>query len=245
MVPFDIIFDQHLKNLSKYRVVVLADQECLGDQQMEQIRKFVERGGGLVATEQTSLYTGRRLRRADFGLKDLFGVSAPRWEGPTKQEKDLQTNPVQRRVGKGRVTYIPSVKPAIEKPPAAQMSSRYWKLPVNWKELVEGVRWAAAGRLSLEVNSPGTMAVVAELMEQPARSRRLVHLVNYAGPQGKLVTNVDVAVELPSGKRVRQVTLISPDTPESHNVPVRMEEGRVHFTVPRLDTYSIGILEME
>ena len=245
MVPFDIIFDQHLKDLAKYRVLVLADQECLGDQQMERIREYVEQGGGLVATEQTSLYTSRRLRRPDFGLKGLLGVSAPTWEGPRRQEKNLQIKPVQSRIGKGRVMYFPSVEPAIEKPPAAQMSSKYWKLPLNWKELIEGVRWAAADGLSLEVSAPGTLAVVAELIEQPAESRRLVHLVNYAGPQGKPVSNVGVAVELPPGKHVGQVRLLSPDTAESHDVPARMEEGRVRFTVPRLDTYTLGALEME
>ena len=44
-VPFDIIFDRHLTDLSRYRVLVLADQECLSDEQMDQVRAFVNRGG--------------------------------------------------------------------------------------------------------------------------------------------------------------------------------------------------------
>ena len=245
MVPFDIIFDEHLKDLSKYRVLVLADQECLTDEQMGLIRKFVEQGGGLVATEQSSLYTARRLRRPDFGLKDLLKVSAPAWRGPREPEEDLAIAPVRNRIGRGRITYIPSVKPAIEKPRAGRMSSRYWKLPLNWKELIDGVKWAAASRLSLEVNAPDTLAVVAELMEQPGKDRRLVHLVNYAGPQGKTVSNVDVAVELPEGKRIRGITFLSPDGSESRKVSGRVEQGSVHFTVPRLDTYTLAILDLE
>ena len=31
-VPFDIIFDEHLQDLSRYRALVLADQECLDDE---------------------------------------------------------------------------------------------------------------------------------------------------------------------------------------------------------------------
>jgi len=57
-------------------VLVLADQECLDEDKLDLIRNFVRNGGGLIATEQTSLYTGRRLRKPDFGLKDLFGPVA-------------------------------------------------------------------------------------------------------------------------------------------------------------------------
>jgi hypothetical protein len=244
MVPFDIIFDDNLKDLSKYRALILADQECLDDEQMNLIRKYVAQGGGLVATEQSSLYTTRRLRRPDFGLKDLLKVTAPAWQGPRGEEKNLQIAPLQNRVGRGRVTYIPSVQPAIEKPRAGRMSSKYWKLPLNWKELMAGVRWATGDRLSLEVNAPGTLAVVAELMEQPAKGRRMVHLVNYAGPQGNPVSNIEVAVELPEGKRTRDVTLLTPDG-EGRTVSAKVEQGRAHFTVPRLDTYTLAVLELE
>ncbi|PYV26099.1 MAG: hypothetical protein DMG24_07815 [Acidobacteria bacterium] len=55
LVPFDIIFDDNLKDLRKYRVLVLADQECLDDEKLGLIRKFVENGGSLVATEHSTL----------------------------------------------------------------------------------------------------------------------------------------------------------------------------------------------
>ncbi len=244
MAPFDIIFDEHLKDLSKYRVLVLADQECLSDAQMHLIRNFVEQGGGVVATEQTSLYTPRRLRRRDFGLHDLFKVSAPQWRGPGEVEKNLEMPPLRNSIGRGRVSYIPSVKPAIEKPSAERMPSRYWKLPLNWEELIEGVEWAAAGKLSLEVICPGSRAVVAELMDQPGKNRRLVHLVNYAGPQGKVVSDVGVAVDLPQGKHAGTITLLSPDRAENPKVKWRVEQGRVHFTVPHLDTYTLAVLDL-
>ncbi len=47
-IPFDIIFDDNLKDLSKYKVLVLADQECLSEEKLDLIRKFVNQGGGLV-----------------------------------------------------------------------------------------------------------------------------------------------------------------------------------------------------
>jgi hypothetical protein len=242
--PFNIIFDDELRDLSKYRALVLADQECLDDSQMDLIRQYVNQGGGLAATEHTSLYTLWRLRRPDFGLKDLFQVEAPQRRFPDG-ETDLQIAPVRNHVGRGRVTYIAAVKAAIEKPPAAPMSSQYWKLPLNWEELIEAVRWAAGGKFSLEVESPETLAVTAEFMEQPGQDRRLVHLLNYAAPQGSTVSNVRVEVEMPEGKQVRQVTLLSPDGGEAATTANSVENGRVRFTVPHLRTYTLAILQTE
>jgi len=243
-VPFNIIFDEHLKDLAKYRALVLADQECLSEEQMDLIRKYVEQGGGLVATEQTSLYTPWRLQRADFGLKDLFKVPAPE-AGRRGPERELEIPAVQNRIGQGRVSYVAAVKAAIEKPAGARMTSQYWKLPLNWQEMVEQVRWAAGGKFTLEVEAPETLAVVAEQQEQVGQHRRLVHLLNYAAPQGKSVSNVKVEVELPEGKGVRQVTLLTPDAEGKKTVPSQVAGGRTRFTVPHLETYTMAIIELE
>ena len=98
-------------------------------------------------------------------------------------------------------------------------------------------------RAELGVNEPFDI-VVAELMDQPEKKRRLVHLVNYAGPQGKTVSNLRVAVELPQGNRPGPVTLLTPDGGESHAVAGRFEQGRVLFTVPHLDTYTLAVIEL-
>lgn len=243
-VPFDIIFEEGLKSLSKYRALVLADQECLTDEQMEMIRQYVKQGGGLVATEQTSLYTPWRLRRPDFGLKDLFGVEAPKGNGRDK-ERDLEIPSVQKQVGRGRASYVAAVKAAIEKPRGGRMSSRYWKLPLNWEEMIEQVRWAVGGKFSLEVEAPETLALAVEYQEQTTSGRRLVHMVNYAAPQRKTVSNIKVDVELPEGKGIRQITLLTPDTEGKKAVPSHVASGRARFTIPRLRTYTLAALDLK
>jgi hypothetical protein len=245
-VPFNIIFNEHLKDLSKYRALVLADQECLDDDQMNLIRQYVNQGGGLVATEQTSLLTPWRRRRPDFGLNDLFHVKAPSGGGWSTDEGELQIPPAQNHVGHGRVSYIPTIKPAIPKPPAVRMTSQYWKLPLNWEELIEQVRWAAGGKFSLEVEAPETTAVITEHAQQVGRGRRLVHLLNYESPRGSTVSNVKVDEELPEGAQVRQVTLLTPDGEEvASTAPHQVENGRVRFTVPHLRNYTLAVIELE
>jgi hypothetical protein len=226
-------------------VLVLADQECLDDDQIELIQQYVKKGGGLVATEQSSLYTARHLRRPDFGLRDLFKVSAPPWRGAERPENELEIGPVQNQIGQGRCTYIPKLKPAIEKPLGARMNSQYWKLPLNWEEIIHQVRWAAGGNFTLEVEAQNNLAVVAELQEQAAQGRRLVHLLNYAAAQGATVSNVQVDLKLPEGKRVEQATLLTPEGKGTATmIPSHMAGGRLRFTVPRLETYTLAVIQM-
>lgn len=152
---------------------------------------------------------------------------------------------MRNRVGQGRVVYLASVNPAIRKPPAVPMSSPYWKLPLNWQEMIEAVRWAAGGSFSLEVEAPKTLAVTAEFLQQPARNRRLVHLLNYAAPQGSTVSNIRVEVELPEATQVRQAKMLSPDGGEPFTIPSQTAQNRVRFMVPRLNTYTMAVLDLE
>jgi len=241
-IPFDIIFDHQLKDLSRYRVLALADQECLSDEQMDLIRNFVREGGGLVATEHSSLYTEWRLRRPDFGFEDLFKVTAPLWHGPSTPEDILTTGPVRNIVGRGRVVYLPEVKRDAEKPPTTAMTSEYWKLPFNEEELTAAVKWAAGQRLSLEVNAPTT--VTAELMQQNEKEKLVLHLLNYGVSRIPSIANIDVSVELPSAKKVRKVSLLSPDE-ETSAIPFEEKNGRTDFVVPRLQTYDLVVIQLE
>jgi hypothetical protein len=242
-VPFDIIFDDNLKDLRKYRVLVLADQECLSDEKLDLIRKFVENGGSLVATEHSTLYTEWRERRRNFGLADLLKVDAPPWRGAREPEDILKVATIRRQAGRGHVVYIPEVKSAIPKPPGARMTSQYWKLPLNSRELTDDVRWAAGRRLSLEVTAPPT--VVAELVEQKQKGEMIVHLLNYDVARTPSVRSIAIDLQVPERKTPARISLISPDEAGALSLPFRAKNGRVRFTVPRLRTYSLAIIQLQ
>jgi hypothetical protein len=80
-----------------FRTLILPNIAALSDEQCAQLRRFVERGGSLVSTYETSLYDEWGVRRRDFGLADLFGLSATGpAEGPLRNsylkiEKNEQT----------------------------------------------------------------------------------------------------------------------------------------------------------
>lgn len=75
---FDFVHEDRLQpeRLKKYAALILPNTALLSDEQCRQLRAYVEQGGSLLATFETSMYTDRNQRRADFGLADVFGIHA-------------------------------------------------------------------------------------------------------------------------------------------------------------------------
>ncbi|MEO5998655.1 MAG: alpha-amylase family protein [Chitinophagaceae bacterium] len=76
-MPFEMINTNVLdaEHLKPFKLLILANTATLSDAQCDQLRKFVEGGGSLLATFESSLYDEKGNQRADFGLADIFGVS--------------------------------------------------------------------------------------------------------------------------------------------------------------------------
>ncbi len=223
-IPFDLIFDRHLKDLGKYKVVVLANQDALSDSHAAALRDFVNNGGGLVATESTGMLTDCRLRRHKCALADLFGVDQP-------------NTVVRREVGRGRVVYLPRIELATT-PPRGLMTyvlgNEHWKLPENYRELVAAVKWAALDRLSVEVDAPPSVA--AELTRKDA-NRWLLHLINF--DVRRSVANVAVRLRVPAGMRVAAISIETPDGAAGGETQAVVRGDVATFLVPHLKIYNL------
>lgn len=73
---FDFVHEEDLRleKLKKYAAVLLPNTVLLSDAQCQGLRAYVDAGGSLLATFETSLATERNVPRADFGLADVFGI---------------------------------------------------------------------------------------------------------------------------------------------------------------------------
>jgi hypothetical protein len=73
---FDFVHEDKLgpADLAKYSALLLPNTALLSDEQCRQLRAYVDGGGSLMATFETSLYDERNRRRQDFGLADVFGI---------------------------------------------------------------------------------------------------------------------------------------------------------------------------
>ncbi len=76
-IPFDMVHDKLLDeaHLASLRTLILPNIAALSNDQCSKLQAFVARGGNLIATYETSLYDEWGVRRKDFGLASLFGVS--------------------------------------------------------------------------------------------------------------------------------------------------------------------------
>ncbi|MCD6573004.1 MAG: beta-galactosidase trimerization domain-containing protein [Thermoplasmata archaeon] len=73
-IPFEVITENDLHNLSKYKLVILPDFACMDENDAEKIKEYVANGGKIIAINETSLYTKYGAKRNNFLLKDVFGV---------------------------------------------------------------------------------------------------------------------------------------------------------------------------
>lgn len=71
-IPINIDYIE--KHLEKISLLILPNIGAISDVQCENIRRFVEKGGSIIATSETSLYNEWGEMRPDFALSDLFGV---------------------------------------------------------------------------------------------------------------------------------------------------------------------------
>jgi hypothetical protein len=76
-IPFELVHEGLLDatHVDQFKTLILPNIVALSDAQCAQIREFVERGGSVIATHETSLSDELGRRRENFGLADLFGVN--------------------------------------------------------------------------------------------------------------------------------------------------------------------------
>ncbi|MGH9663484.1 MAG: hypothetical protein ACRD9L_03555, partial [Bryobacteraceae bacterium] len=243
-VPFHLIFDKHLENLDAYRSVVLPDSECLSDAQISAIRRFVERGGGLVAVGSAGLYDQWRRLRVKPGLEGLVERQPPaRGYEESVHGHQIEGREQRKEVGRGRVFYLPALNfdgPLPEFGPYFRVDNRFWKKPANAKEFLEGLAWAINGDPAVRVNGPNHL--VANAVEQRANRRTAIHLVNYAAHESPL-EGIQVSCRGPEGAAAPRARLYSPDISAAQDLTVENRSGVAVFSVPSLKTYAIAVVQ--
>jgi hypothetical protein len=94
-LPVTLVCDWNLTDddLAPYKLLVLPNAACLSDRQCAAVRRFVENGGGLVASLDASLCDEFGDPRKDFALADLFGASHGGVIAATpQQQEELDAN---------------------------------------------------------------------------------------------------------------------------------------------------------
>ncbi|RRB15624.1 hypothetical protein EHT87_10765 [Larkinella knui] len=145
-IPFDMVNDRLLTpdDLKRFKLLILPNIAALSDAQCQQLQAFVNTGGSLMATFETSLYDEEGQPRADFGLAGLFGVSYDqKVEGPMRnsylQLRNDPKNSQTQLILKGlddtpriiNAIYKVNVKPTASFPSPVTLIPTYPDLPME------------------------------------------------------------------------------------------------------------------
>jgi hypothetical protein len=74
-IPYGVVTRKNLQELDTYQIVVLPNVMMLCQEETDALRSYVERGGSLWASKNTSLLSAEGEKINNFLLSDLFGVS--------------------------------------------------------------------------------------------------------------------------------------------------------------------------
>lgn len=241
-ILFALIFDEHLRNLADYKVLILPNSECLSDEQISLIRRYVDQGGGLVVTGQAGLYDEWRRVRTKPGLSGLVEgqTGGTDYQESVKSQVSHPSAPTRTQAGAGRVVYVPSVEFYGAIPPAEPyfaITNAYWKRPKNWKDIVEAVQWAAIDEMPIAIEAPEFLVANATLQRRD--QRLLLHLVNYGAATNPTLSGVRVRVVLPQNKPARTATLYAPESADARSLVLNSDSSGAAFTVPEVRAYAL------
>ena len=220
-VPFEIIFEDDLSKLAKFDVLILADQCCLSDRDIELIKAFVKKGGGLVATGDTSLYDENFRQRYNYGLADIFGVS---------YNENIKTQ--DRLFKNGRVIFTPKTDEKVHYDRAGYQHRI--PLPKENRRLIGYIEEVSSRGLPLKVK--GTKYIAVDIVCYPDKSVA-VHLVNYNN--SRLVKDVEIRLSPHIGAG-KAASLLSPDTKSEKVIRIKKDaKGNVVIRIPVVKTYTV------
>jgi hypothetical protein len=239
--PFDIIADDHIGSLGRYRAVVLPEQESLSKDTVDRLLAYARNGGVLVFTGRTASYNERRERRSVNPLLSLI---------PPEARKRISS----RAEGKGRLVYVPQILRArggsdnepVENP-EIQISRRVrserlepseWTLPKNHDEIFHAVTDHLSEGLSISTDAP--LTTVMELVNRAKTRETIVHFINFDRKKTTGPFTVDLRKQFSGG--VKSVTYISPDADDQKPLDFKEASGRLNFTAPATRLYGMVVV---
>ena len=202
-------------DLSLYDVIGLRSILFLSDAACERLRAFVAAGGTLIATNDSSLYDETWRRRADYGLTDVFGVSAGDADQPDRHEN---------RFGAGTSIFYPgAAERAIEAEPNGPVAER----------IAADIRAHLADAI-VEVAAPAGVAV--NVMR--AAVGLVVHVLNYAEAPAEGV-RIRLTALAANGADVREVLPLGNGSAEADDVD---RSDGLALTLPRVGRYTAVVV---
>ena len=245
-VPFDLVFDDGLRELSKYKTLILPNCECLSDAQIALLRSYVEGGGALVAIGQTGQYDEWRRVRVTPGLAGMVELApgTPETWGQTDSGATPALRATRKKFGRGRVAYLPAMEFDGNLPPLQsyfELGKEYWKRPKNWKELVELVNWTTDDQVPVRLNAPRGIAINST--SQLLKRRAFIHVVNYDRSNVATAKTIEIGFRVPENHLPLRVTVHAPGQKAAQPIEFSTNGALTTFILPDMRVYCVVMIE--
>lgn len=253
-VPFDILPDECLAaaeedgRLARYEALVLPNVAVLDEDQLARLDRYVENGGGLVATYDTAAFDADGRQRADLGLRSL-GASrvVARREGPGAMRSGyLRVTRPEDLPGSAETSFValdraflyvearPEAVPSFALIPPSRYGppeKTYWEIETDHP----GLLWYSYGRgrtayipwpigaLFFDLSLPEHRAILVRAVERVSASGRQV--VTSAPPQVEVV----VGAQAGTGRTMIHLINYSGHQERSFHDPLEIRDVRVEL----------------
>lgn len=81
-IPFGVVTNKNLDELSNYQVIILPDSLIIDQEEAMKLKEYVKTGGNVYSSRNVSLFTKEGDTLSNFLLSDLFGIT---YKGETKE----------------------------------------------------------------------------------------------------------------------------------------------------------------
>jgi hypothetical protein len=229
-VPFDILFEEQLERIGKYKAVVLAGQECLSDAQIGKLQEYARLGGTLVLAGPNGTYNEWRERRR----VNLFDLEHTLGNGKVIVIPQIVRADVRAKAG----ATDEDAEPGFTVRRGERLSPPQWLLPKNHLEIYQAVAKALPLGLSLQTQAPLTL--VAELLKRESTRETIAHFINFDREQPAGPFEVTLKKQFDGG--VESVRCFSPDRDDPRPVIFTEAGDWVTLSVPSTRLYSMIVV---
>ncbi|MGH9327220.1 MAG: beta-galactosidase [Terriglobia bacterium] len=263
-IPFDLIFDEQMDRINRYRAVILAGQESLSQAWITKLTAYARNGGTVLFTGNTAYYNDWREARSTNPVLALMGLPSrqfpQRREPQASRSHRLAPSAISAKaVGNGKMVYIPEIVPGLIGSAGAgrrgfagdetafyasngrrsNFPASEWVLPKNHEEIRQAIVTNLREPLSISTEAP--LTTVMELLRRPKTNETIVHFVNFDDNTVPAPFQVQLRNQF-SGLKAASVSFFTPEADEPRKVTFTEQNGWITFLAPAAKIYSMIVV---
>lgn len=231
-IPFDaLVKPQSLAELQRYEVILLPDLQALSDIEAQLLKDYISAGGNILITgPNPSGMDQFGISRQELALSEVLGFKRSGFRPGQK----VQT------YGRGRAYSFSGL-------PGKAYFANAVTAATSANDLMNVLKQASTAVFT----SSADRRIHIELTEKTKQSQTIVQLVNFMAMDGSgtvkpVTTTAPISLTIPTGKRVRAVTLSTLAEGDAKHTPLayQLQENKLNVNVP-LTNYALVVVHWE